>query len=613
MCGIVAGIAERNLVPILLEGLKRLEYRGYDSAGLAVIDDGRLHRRRTLGKVARLAEKLEHEPLIGSLGIAHTRWATHGVPSEINAHPHTSCDLIAVVCNGIIENAIEIRRRLQASGYGFTSDTDSEAIAHLIHANYSENGRDLRQAVRQTSKRLQGAFAFAVVAADRPDELVAIRRGSPLVVGVGIGEHFLASDTFALLPVTRRFLYLQDDDLVTITRTSCRIFDACGDAVVRETVSSEQCADRADKGGYRHFMEKELFEQPAVVAETLEGRLDHGKLCGQSFSPALLECLGATRQIDIIACGTSYHAGLVIRCHLEKAGIRSTVDYASEYLYRDVAVGDGTLFVAISQSGETADTLAALEKARKLNYLSYVAVCNVADSALVRASEHVILTRAGREIGVASTKAFVTQLVALHILNALLRQVQGKTPDNDRFVQTFAKAFTKLPGTIERMLALAPRIAGIAEGVHHHHNCLFLGRGECFAIAAEGALKLKELSYIHAEAYPGGELKHGPLALIDENMPLVAVVTADRLADKVMSNLREVQARGGRVIVFCDSRVDTHSLDDRTVIVALGELDALTAAIATVVPLQLLAYHVALLKGTDVDQPRNLAKSVTVE
>lgn len=613
MCGIVAGIAERNLVPILLEGLKRLEYRGYDSAGLAVIRDEQLQRRRTLGKVARLAEKLEHEPLNGNLGVAHTRWATHGVPSESNAHPHTSGDLIAVVHNGIIENAGEIRARLQAEGYVFTSDTDSEAIAHLIHVNYMENGRDLRQAVRHTSKRLQGAFAFAVIAADRPDELIAIRRGSPLVVGIGIGEHFLASDSFALLPVTRRFLYLKDEDMVAITREDCRVFDACGDAVTREVVSSEQCADSADKGGYKHFMEKELFEQPQVIAETLEGRLRDGRLCEHCFDPMLLECLGATREIDIIACGTSYHAGLVIKCHLEKAGIRTNVDYASEYLYREVVVHDGTLLIAISQSGETADILAALEKARELNYLSYVAVCNVPNSALVRAAEHVILTRAGREIGVASTKAFVTQLVALHILNALLQQALGKTPDSDACLQTFARVFASLPGTIERMLALAPRIIKIAEEMYKYRNCLFLGRGECFAIAAEGALKLKELSYIHAEAYPGGELKHGPLALIDENMPVVAVVKADRVADKVISNLREVQARSGRVIVFCDSRVDTASLDSDALITRLGELDEATAAIAAVVPLQLLAYHVALLKGTDIDQPRNLAKSVTVE
>lgn len=613
MCGIVAGIAERNLVPILLEGLKRLEYRGYDSAGLAVICDEQLHRRRTLGKVARLAEKLEHEPLTGSLGMAHTRWATHGVPSESNAHPHTSDDLIAVVHNGIIENAREIRVQLQAEGYVFSSDTDSEAIAHLIHMHYMENDRDLHQAVRHTSKRLQGAFAFAVIAADCPDELIAIRRGSPLVVGVGIGEHFLASDSFALLPVTRRFVYLKEGDMVAITRGNCRIFDASGEAVNREMVASEQCADSADKGGYKHFMEKELFEQPAVIAETLEGRLRDGKLCERCFDPMLLECLSATREIDIIACGTSYHAGLVIKYHLEKTGIRTNCDYASEYLYREVVVHDGTLLIAISQSGETADILAALEKATTLDYHAYVAVCNVADSALVRAAEHVILTRAGREIGVASTKAFVTQLVALHLLNALLQQALGKTPDSGACSQAFAQVFVRLPETIERMLGLAPRITKIAEVLHKYHNCLFLGRGECFAIAAEGALKLKELSYIHAEAYPGGELKHGPLALIDENMPVIAVVTADQVADKMISNLREVQARGGLVIVFCDSRVDTASLDSNALITRLGELDQTTAAIAAVVPLQLLAYHVALLKGTDIDQPRNLAKSVTVE
>ncbi len=608
MCGIVAGISERNVTPILLEGLKRLEYRGYDSAGLAVVDDGLLHRYRTLGKVARLAEKLAAKPLVGALGIAHTRWATHGVPSERNAHPHSSCDLIAVVCNGIIENAITIGQRLQAEGYDFTSETDSEVIAHLIHAHYIENGRNLRAAVGETVKRLQGAFAFAVLAADRPDELIATRRGSPMVVGIGIGEHFLASDSFALLPVTRRFIYLQDEDLVVLTRENYRLFDGDGNAVGREVRTLEQDVDIVDKGEYKHFMEKEMFEQPRCIAATLEGRLHHGALNSRSFPPALLACLGEIEQIDIIACGTSYHAGLVSKFHFEKDGIRSNVEYASEYLYREVAVGDNTLFVCISQSGETADTLAALEKAKTLGYRARVAVCNVPDSALARACENVILTHAGREIGVASTKAFVTQLTALHMLNALLQEAQG-TPVNGVFVE----AFLDLPGVVERMLALSYRIEKHARRLRNCTSCLFLGRGEFFAIAAEGALKLKELSYIHAEAYPSGELKHGPLALVDENMPVVAVVKADRLADKVIANLREVQARGGQLIVFCDSRVDMRTLEDNAIIIALGELEELTASIAAVIPLQLFAYHVALCKGTDVDQPRNLAKSVTVE
>lgn len=608
MCGIVAGVAERNLVPILLEGLKRLEYRGYDSAGLAVVRDNRLFRCRAVGKVASLVEKVQEDKISGNLGIAHTRWATHGVPSEANAHPHTSNDLIAVVHNGIIENYVEIREELQKQGYAFTSETDSEAVAHLIHQHYTTNGGQLQAAVTETVKRLSGAFALAVCAADKPDELVATRRGSPMVVGIGFGEHFIASDSFALLPVTRTFIYLKDDDTVNISREGYQIYDHSGVAVEREVVQSDQNADVVGKDGYKHFMQKEMFEQPAVIAETMEGRLHHGNLHTQSFSPALLESLAKTDQVDIIACGTSFHAGLVIKFHLEKAGIRTNVEYASEYLYRDVAVPEGTLFVSISQSGETADTLAALEKAKSMNYCGYVAVCNVPDSALVRASEHVILTRAGREIGVASTKAFVTQLVALHILNMLIQQAHGKTLDVEA-----AKAFENVPGISERMLGLNDQIDKTAELLKSRHGCLFLGRGEFFAIAAEGALKLKELSYIHAEAHPCGELKHGPLALVDEDMPVVAVIKADHLADKVMSNLQEVQARGGQLIVFVDSRVDTRSLNEKSIVISMGELDDITASIAAVIPLQLFAYHVALKKGTDVDQPRNLAKSVTVE
>lgn len=608
MCGIVAGVTERNIVPILLEGLKRLEYRGYDSAGVAVIDDSGLNRCRATGKVASLVDKVRQQQLQGRVGIAHTRWATHGAPSEKNAHPHTSSNQIAVVHNGIIENYLDIRQQLQKAGYEFSSDTDSEAVAHLIHQAFLHNGGDLRLAVQSAVSQLNGAFALAVFAVDCPDRIIATRHGSPMVVGLGIGEYFVASDSFALLPVTRRFVYLQEDDTVEITGDGWQIYDAQQQPVERECVENEQSADLIGKGRYKHFMQKEMFEQPEVVAQTLQGRIHHGMLQTQAFAPALLEALAKVQQIDIIACGTSYHAGLVIKSHLERAGIRTNVEYASEYLYREVAVMPKTLFVSISQSGETADTLAALEKAKKLAYFDYLAVCNVPDSALVRTSSHVLLTRAGREIGVASTKAFVTQLVALHILCLFIQQAQGKTI-NPALVQ----AFERLPSFCERMLALDERIAEVAKSLHDKSACLFLGRGEGFAIAAEGALKLKELSYIQAQAYPSGELKHGPLALVDDSMPVIALITHDHLAEKMMSNLQEVQARGGKIILFADSRVDKRALNAQTQLIDLGELEEITASIAAVIPLQLFAYHVALLKGTDVDQPRNLAKSVTVE
>lgn len=608
MCGIVAGVAERNVVPILLEGLRRLEYRGYDSAGLAVVDEGVIKRCRAQGKVAGLVDKVEAQGDIhGTIGIAHTRWATHGVPSEANAHPHMSNDKIVVVHNGIIENYLDIKNHLQAKGYVFTSDTDTEVIAHLIYDFYKDN-HDLLAASQLAVAELKGAYAIAVCANDKADEMVAVRHGSPLIVGVGIGEMFLASDAFALLPVTRRFIYLQEDDWVVVHKDEVRIIDGSGNGVERKIVESDQDADITGKGGYKHFMQKEMFEQPSVIAETMEGRMHHGKLQQSSFDPALLEVLKQVKEVDIIACGTSYHAGMVIKFHLEKAGIRTNVEYASEYLYRDVAVGDRTLFISISQSGETADTLAALEKAKKMPYLGYVGICNVPDSALVRASQFALLTRAGREIGVASTKAFVTQLVVLHLLTMQLKLVQGKTVD-----EADLQAFTRLPSISERMLELNGQIELIAESLRHATGCLFLGRGESYAIAAEGALKLKELAYIHAEAHPTGELKHGPLALVDEHIPVVAIVTHGALAEKVMSNLQEVQARGGRLIVFADSRVDVRALNDKAVIVNLGELDEITASIASVIPLQLFAYNIALQKGTDVDQPRNLAKSVTVE
>lgn len=607
MCGIVGAVAERNVVPILLEGLKRLEYRGYDSAGVVVCHNQAFKRCRALGKVAELASKVNEAQLTGCTGMAHTRWATHGVPSEANAHPHISNNRIAVVHNGIIENHQTIRSELQDAGYVFTSQTDSEVIAHLIDQHYQRNGGDFLQAVQEVSQGLEGAFALVVSAADRPDELIVARRGSPMVIGVGIGEHFVASDTYALLPVTRRFVYLAEDDVAVIQRNGYTIYDCNGERVTRAEEESDQNADVSGKDGYKHFMQKEMFEQPSVIAETLEGRVLNDQLNTAAFDPTLLDTLKQVRQIHIIACGTSYHAGLVIRYHLERAGYVTQVEVASEYLYRDVAVQEGTLFVAISQSGETADTLAALSKAKTLGYCGYVAICNVPGSALVRASDHVILTRAGREIGVASTKAFVTQLVALHLLRMLLVAAQGGQGNN-----TAIQALTRLPAHAEALLQLDRSIGEAAKLLEGKHGCLFLGRGECYPIAMEGALKLKELSYIHAEAYPSGELKHGPLALVDEHMPVIALVKADGVAEKVLSNLQEVQARGGRLLIFADERIDTSAFAEAYVI-SLGKLDEETASIAAVIPLQLLAYHVALLRGTDVDQPRNLAKSVTVE
>ena len=605
MCGIVAGVAERNITPILLEGLKRLEYRGYDSAGLAVCHSGRIERCRAVGKVASLVAKAQEAGISGTCGIAHTRWATHGVPSEKNAHPHMSGERIAVVHNGIIENYQEIRDELRARGYTFHSDTDTEVIAHLIDSHYRD---DLHAAVLTATARLRGAYAIAVLAADRPDEIIAARHGSPMVIGLGIGEHFVASDIFALLPVTRRFISLQENDLARISRDHCQIYDASGAEVTRAINESEQTGDLIGKGGYKHYMQKEIFEQPTAIADTLEGRLAHGELHLASFRPELLAALKRTRQLHIVACGTSYHAGLVMKYHFEQNAIPTSVEYASEYLYRDIAVPPDTLFISLSQSGETADTLAALEKAKKDGrYHDNLAICNVPESALTRAANHTILTRAGREIGVASTKAFVTQLAVLHLVNAIIAELQGRAYSRERLA-----AFDRLPRELHDILALEPAIAQAAKTLEHRHGCLYLGRGENYPLAAEGALKLKELAYIHAEAHPAGELKHGPLALVDEHMPVIALIKHDALAEKVISNLEVVQARGGRLILFADDRVALEGFPGAQII-RLGQLDDLTAAIASIIPLQLFAYHVALLKGTDVDQPRNLAKSVTVE
>ncbi|MDO5090288.1 MAG: glutamine--fructose-6-phosphate transaminase (isomerizing) [Cardiobacteriaceae bacterium] len=598
MCGIVAGVAERNLVPILLEGLKRLEYRGYDSAGLAVLDGTAMRRERAVGKVASLAAQCG--ALRGQLGIAHTRWATHGRPSEDNAHPHAGGRdgvRIVLVHNGIIENHAALRARLQDRGYTFASQTDSEVIAHLV-ADYYEENHGLVAAVRLAVAELEGAYALAVMAVDRPDELVAIRHGSPMVIGLGIGETFAASDTFALLPVTRRFIYLQEGDLAVLRRDGCTISDRDGHPVIREESESAQDSDAGGKGGYKHFMQKEMFEQPGVIAETLEGRMLHDALNREAFDDTLLQALARTQQLHIIACGTSYHAGLALRNTFEKQGIATVVDVASEYVYRPVAVPAGTLFIAISQSGETADTLAALKKARDLGYLARVAICNVADSAIVREADAALLTRAGREIGVASTKAFITQLVVLHLVAQLLGAEQLATLQH-------------LPAAVEQVLERDGDIARLARLLDGKHGALFLGRGAFYPIALEGALKMKELTYLQAEAYPAGELKHGPLALVDDTMPVIALIADDALAGKMRSNLQEVQARGGRLIVFADDSVDLDGVDGD--ILRLGSLAHDTAPAAFAVALQLLAYHAALRRGTDVDQPRNLAKSVTVE
>ena len=611
MCGIAGAIAERNVTPILLEGLRRLEYRGYDSAGIVTLDsrDGQLHRVRTVGKVQALAERLQQEPVRGPLGIAHTRWATHGEPCERNAHPHVSNDSVAVVHNGIIENYHELKTLLIAAGYCFESDTDTEVVAHLIHQQLRETG-DLLAAVRRAAAQLTGAYSLGVISREEPDRLIATRAGSPLVLGIGIGEHFIASDVFALVPVTQTFVFLEEGDIAEVQRERFAIYDRSGQIVERPLSYSGQTGAVAGKSGYRHFMLEEIFEHPAVVAETLEGRIHQGRLLEDSFGPETNVVFDQTQGVHVIACGTSYHAGLVARYWLESLGLPCMVEVASEYRYRRGVVPPGTLFVSISQSGETADTLAALRKAKESGYLSTLAICNVAESSLVRESALTLLTRAGREIGVASTKAFTTQLVALRLLALALGRRRGLS---EHEAATLVRDLERLPKALEEALVLDNAIERLAEHFAEKHHALFLGRGPQYPIAMEGALKLKEISYIHAEAYPAGELKHGPLALIDSDMPVVCVLPRDGLLEKVLSNLQEVRARGGVLFLFADREVDTHLSGVDTHVLSLGAVPESIAPIVFTVPLQLLAYHVAILKGTDVDQPRNLAKSVTVE
>ena len=608
MCGIVGAIAQRDVAPILLEGLRRLEYRGYDSAGLAIRDDaGKLQRIRSVGKVAELQGRLDQAPVDGHLGIAHTRWATHGIPAERNAHPHMSGETVAIVHNGIIENHGELRERLSAQGFHFSSETDTEVIAHLL-ASILASEPDLLNAVRSALRELVGAYALAVIHPDEPDRMVVARAGSPLVVGIGVGENFIASDVFALLPVTQRFLFLEEGDVAEIRRDTVRVYDVEGQPAERAVTESSLSAHTADKGPYRHYMLKEIFEQPAVIAETLEGRIYKGRLLEESFGVDAKALFDKTRGVHIIACGTSYHAGLVARYWLEEIGIPCNVEVASEYRYRKVVVPEGTLFVSITQSGETADTLAALRFAKKAGYIGSLVVCNVPESSLVRESDVALMTRAGPEIGVASTKAFTTQLVALRLLTLALARRGGMSVEREKELVDELHA---LPRQVEVVLELSEAIKEMAQAFADKDNALFLGRGPFYPIALEGALKLKEISYIHAEAYPAGELKHGPLALVDEKMPVVCALPDDPLLEKVLSNLQEVRARGGELFLFSDQKVRIGL--DRFQNLTLADICPTTASIVYTIPLQLLAYHVAVLKGTDVDQPRNLAKSVTVE
>jgi glucosamine--fructose-6-phosphate aminotransferase (isomerizing) len=611
MCGIVGVVAERNAVPILMEGLRRLEYRGYDSAGLAVLGpDQRLARRRALGKVQVLQDTLDADPIAGHVGIAHTRWATHGVPTTRNAHPHISRDGIAVVHNGIIENHEALRAGLIDLGYEFSSETDTEVIAHRIH-HHLVGSSSLYEAVRNTVAELDGAYALAVVSESEPDAIVLAREGCPVVVGLGIDENFVASDVAALLPVTRRFMFLEEGDVAEIRRKSVTITNAAGKTVTRAVLESELPADAVERGQYRHFMLKEIHEQPRAIAQTLEERVSGARLLEAAFGPTATEVFRRVKAVHIAACGTSYHAGLVAAYFLEQiCRIPARVEIASEYRYRDPVVLPDTLFVTLSQSGETADTLAALRKAKRADYLSTLTICNVAESSMVRDSELVLLTRAGPEIGVASTKAFTTQLTALGMLVVALAKNRANGAELERELMM---QLLQLPGLVEKTLALDDQILTLAEVFADKQHALFLGRGPLHAIAMEGALKLKEISYIHAEAYAAAELKHGPLALVDEHMPVIAVAPNNELLEKLKSNLNEVRARGGQLYVFADPKARMQSGEGVTVIQMPVPASILQAPAVFALPMQLLAYHVAVLKGTDVDQPRNLAKSLTVE
>lgn len=609
MCGIVGAVAQRDVVDILVEGLRRLEYRGYDSAGVAVVSPGgELQRIRRLGKVKELADAVKLTPTPGGTGIAHTRWATHGEPSERNAHPHVS-GKISVVHNGIIENHNPLREMLKAKGYVFNSDTDTEVIAHLVEEEL-KTAESLLAAVQKAVKQFSGAYGTVLMDKTDPSRLVVARSGSPLVIGLGIGENFIASDQLALLPVTRRFMFLEEGDVAEITRTTVRIFDKDGMAVDRVVHESNVSYDAGDKGQYRHFMLKEIYEQPNAINNTLEGRLSSESVLDETFGNGAAELFKKVKHVQIVACGTSYHSGMVARYWLESlGGISCNVEIASEFRYRKSFVQPNSLLVSISQSGETADTLAALRLAKEAGYVGSLTICNVAGSSLVRESDLAFMTRAGAEIGVASTKAFTTQLVGLAMLTLAIGKYNGLTAAQQK---DMVDALRSLPAKLEETLKLAGSIESLAEEFADKHHSLFLGRGDQYPIAMEGALKLKEISYIHAEAYAAGELKHGPLALIDAQMPIIVVAPNNELLEKLQSNVEEVRARGGILYVFADA--NAHFKSDATQrVVNVPHVHPLIAPIVYTIPLQLLSYYVAIIKGTDVDQPRNLAKSVTVE
>jgi glucosamine--fructose-6-phosphate aminotransferase (isomerizing) len=611
MCGIVGAVAQQNVIPVLLEGLRRLEYRGYDSAGVAVqTEQAKLERVRTVGKVATLVRALEVTPISGLTGIAHTRWATHGQPSEQNAHPHLCHERVALVHNGIIENHDQLREKQKLAGYRFTSQTDTEVIVHQIH-HYLDQGQDLLLAVQSTVADLEGAFALGVISRDEPGRLIAARRGSPLVIGLGEGSILIASDVAALVTEARQFVYLEDGDVADINRAGMTLYEASGAVIQRPLHTSTVTASATDKGEYAHYMLKEIFEQPRAIADTLEGRIASNRVLEAALGAGAAGILDTVAGVHIIACGTSYHAGMVGRYWLESiAGVPCSVEVASEFRYRHPVVRKNSLIVTLSQSGETADTLAGLREARRLGYGQSLSICNVPESSLVRESDLVLMTHAGPEIGVASTKAFTTQLVAMLLLTIILGRRPGMSAETEACL---VNELRSVPAKVEHALTLNEHIRDLA---HEHfgdkQNALFLGRGAQFPVAMEGALKLKEISYIHAEAYPAGELKHGPLALVDASMPVVVVAPNNELLEKLKSNMQEVRARGGELIVFADANVGMTSSPGVTVLPVAPTEDSI-APIVFSVPLQLLAYHVAALKGTDIDQPRNLAKSVTVE
>lgn len=612
MCGIVGAVAERNVTPILVEGLKRLEYRGYDSAGIAVFSANmqRIDRVRVLGKVANLVEALKQYPLPGHAGIAHTRWATHGEPSERNAHPHFSHQHVAVVHNGIIENYRPLKTELMTAGYTFETETDTEVVCHLIHQELKQCNNH-PQAIRQAVNRLHGAYALGIIFDDKPNTLYGIRRGSPLVIGVGIGEHFLASDQIALLPVTQQFIDLEEDELAILTKETCEIQDTNHTAVERNIKIANISLHTTTKGQHRHYMIKEIYDQPTAITDTLANHITGQQIADEVFGHKATEIFPQVKRVTISACGTSYHAGMVARYWLESlAGIPCTVEVASEYRYREAVTEDGTLFIALSQSGETADTLAALRKAQSLKpILATLAICNVAHSSLIREATLAFITQAGVEIGVAATKTFTTQLTALLLLTLALGKHHHLSPEKQSQIIEDLK---RLPALIQDAVNLDKTIEVIAQDFVDKHQTLYLGRCEYYAIALEGALKLKEISYMHAEAYPSGELKHGPLALVDSDMPIIVLAPLNHLLDKLASNMKEVEARGGKLYVFGDESLSWDGHEDLTNI-RLPAIPQSIAPIVYTIPLQLLAYHIAILKGTDVDQPRNLAKSVTVE